>query len=140
MKRNGFTLIEVLVGLCLLGLVSVTVLPIITTTSKLSNNNFKRMEMDYLGEMIIENLKAFKYNSGDTTYISTTKVEEIIDLFKTQEISNIKFVFPGKHANYNITIEKKEKNSRLWEILVSIDYIKEGDIKLVAYKAFMPSQ
>lgn len=140
MKKKGFTLVEVLMGLCLLGLISLTILPIIASSAKLSNRNYKRTEMAYLGEMIIENLKAFKYDSESTNYICNTEVEEIINLFKSQERSNIELVFLGEYEKYNIKIEKQEKSSRLWEILVSIDYIKEGGIKGVTYKAFLPSQ
>ena len=140
MKRSGFTLIEAIMGLCLLGLISLTVLPIIATSSKLSNTNVKETEMAYLGEMIIENLKAFKSDSGTTTYICNMKLEEIIDLFKNQGSSNIKLNFDGKYEKYNVSIEKTDKSKRLWELLISIDYAKEGDIRGVSYKAFMPSQ
>lgn len=140
MKRKGFTLIEALMGLCLLGLICVTILPIISSSSKLSNKNFEKVEMMCLGEMIIENLKAFKYDSGDTTNICNMELKEIVDLFKSEERSIVELDFPGKYENYNIRIEKNAKNSKLWEIFVSIDYNKEGGIKGVTYKALLPSK
>lgn len=140
MDKKGFTLIEVLIGLCLLGLISVTILPIIGTSSKISIKNSEKMEITYLGEMVIENLKAFKYDSGVSAYIFDTEVKEIIDLFKSEEISIITLDLKDQCKDYSVTIEKRELSSRLWEILVSIDYLKEGDRKSVQYKAFLPSK
>ena len=58
MDRKGFTLVEVLIGLSLLGLVSVTILPIISSSMMNLNKNNIRMEMNYLGETVIERIKA----------------------------------------------------------------------------------
>lgn len=141
MKKNGFTLIEVLMGLCLLGLISVIMLPIINSSLNLSNKNFEKIEMTYLGETVIENLKSFKYDSSVSAYICNTEVKEIIDLFKSEKTSSITLDSKDEYENYKITIEKRERSSKLWEVLVFIDYvIKEGDEKGVKYKAFLPSK
>lgn len=140
MERKGFTLIEVLIGIFILGLISVTFLPLIGNSAKLSSENFQGIEMDYLGEMIIEKLKAFEYDSSTSTYICETSVEEIVDLLKLEKTSNASFTFKGEHGDYSVLIEKSQRSSSLWEILVSIKDIEEGDKKSVKFKAFLPSK
>lgn len=140
MKKQGFTLIEVLMGLCLLGLISVIMLPTINSSANLSNRNFEKIEMTYLGERVIENLKSFKSDSGVSTYICNTEVKEIIDLFQLEKTSNITLTSKGEYGDYRVVIEKKERSSSLWEILVSIDSAKEGGRKGVKFKAFLPSK
>ena len=138
MKNKGFTLIEVLIGLCLLGLISIIILPIISFSFNSSNRNSGKMEMIYLGEMVIENLKAYKYENNTNHYILNTKVEDIMDIFKLNKTADVTLTSEGEYAEYRITIEKKERNSKLWEILVSIDFVEEGDKRGVKYKAILP--
>lgn len=140
MKRKGFTLIEVLMGLCLLGLISVMILPIIGNSSRLSSKNSEKIEMAYVGEMIIENLKAYTSDVDFTSEICNTEVKEIINQFELEKSSNIKFDYVGDYEKYKVIMEKNEKSSSLWEVLITISYIKEGDTKNVKYKALIPVQ
>lgn len=140
MNKKGFTLIEVIMGLCLLGLISVTILPIIGTSSKLTSKNFEKMEVTYLGEMVVENLKSFEYGSEEPLYIWDTEVKEIIDIFNLEKTSVIILESKDESEDYIVTIEKRERSNNLWEIVVNIDYIKEGGKKGVKYKAFLPSK
>ena len=127
-------------GLCLLGLISVVILPIIASSLNLSNKNFQKAEISYVGEMVVENLKAFQYGNNTPIYISNTEVEEIIDLLKLEKTSNASLDFKGEYGDYRILIDKKERCSDLWEIIVSVDYAEEGGRNSVKFKALLHSK
>ena len=62
MKKEGFILLDVIIGLFYLGIIAVVLIPILTS----SYNNFNRIkerdEMNFIGEMVVEKLKS---NSDD---------------------------------------------------------------------------
>lgn len=138
MENRGFTLIEVLIGLCLLSLISIIILSTIGFSFNSSNRNLRKMEMIYLGEMVIESLKAYKYENNTEQYILNTNVEDIMEIFKLNKIANITLTSEEQYGEYIVIIEKKERNTRLWEVLVSIDLVEEGGNRGVKYKAILP--
>lgn len=141
MKNHGFTLIEVLMGLCLLGLISVAILPTINTSLKASNMASEKRQMMYLGEMAIEKIKAFKYEDCSATYILETKVEDIVNCFKTEENCEIVLNSNFEYENYEIKLSKKPKGYNLWEICALVYSIKEEEKNnYVEYKALVISK
>ncbi len=58
MKRNGFTLIEVIVGMFLIGLISTVAFPIIQNSITNYNRVKEKQQMLYLCEMTVERLRA----------------------------------------------------------------------------------
>ena len=77
MKRRGFTLIEVIVGLFLLGLVSTVGFPIIQNSIENYNRVKERQHMYYLCEMVVERLRS-KDDSLDDIFIELETSSEII--------------------------------------------------------------
>lgn len=140
MNKRAFTLIEVLVTLCILAIVSLMVCSTVCVSKKYESINMKCMEMTYLSEMIIENLKAAKSDHENNIYICKTEVNEIINLFETNKSANISLNYQGQYDNYNILIDKKERSDRLWEVCVTITYIKVGGKQSVKIKTLIPSQ
>ncbi len=141
MKNKGFTLVEVLIGLCLLGLISVVVLPIINSSFKLSNKYFPKAEMMYLGEMSIEKIKAFKDKDDSSIYILDTKLEDIISSFKINDSIEIILNSSSEYKDYEIKLKKSQKCNKLWKLHVLVYPINEEDKNnYVQYKALLPSK
>lgn len=138
--KKGFTLVELLLGLCLLSLISIVVAPSINSSLELFNNHFKKLDMIYLGEMTIEKLKAFNPDVHKTTYIYDTKVEDIIYLFRLEERAKVVLKSEDEYKDYTITINKEEKDNKLWKVLVSVDYIRGRGKKVVEYKSYLPAK
>lgn len=139
--KKGFTLIEALMGLCLLGLISVTVLPIISSSFIRLRNHNTKIEMIYIGEMVVEKIKAFDIGDGFDASIYDTNISEIIDLFKSKDTVEI-FVPKKKNSEeYSIKIIKKQKCDGLWILLVYVYHNNEGDnVSHVEYKAYLPEK
>ncbi|MCK9442984.1 MAG: type II secretion system GspH family protein [Tissierellaceae bacterium] len=133
MKRKGFTLIEVMMGLFLLGLVSATVLPIFNTTFMNINKQRQKAEMLYASEMAIEKLKAYNPQSSVNLYIYNTDVKEIIQLFYDNDRVDVEISEGGE---YTIKIVKEDKSKFLWFIEVFVynkDWGNKNHVELEAY-------
>lgn len=57
MKRKAYSLVEILVGLFILGLITTTVMPIIHTSFNSLGRAGEKMEMLHLAEEVAENLR-----------------------------------------------------------------------------------
>lgn len=139
--KKGFTLIEALMGLALLGLISVTILPIVNSSFIILNNHNLKLEMMYVGEMAVEKIKAFDMDISSGAAIYDTEVSEIIDLFKSND--KVEIIIPRKENSekYLIKIIKKNKSEDLWTIHVYVYQNKEGgSISHVEYKAYLPQK
>lgn len=138
MNKEGFSLIDVIIGLFLLGLMSVTILPIISSSFiNLSRNNIK-MEMNYIGEMAIERIKAFNEGSPSNMHIYDVDMIEIIDLFRTNDTIQITLPREDSGEKYLLKINKDQQSDNLWKITVYVYHNKEGsNINNVEYKAYL---
>ncbi len=58
MKRKGFILFEIIIGLCFLGILSVVILPSLGFSFNTVRSIRYRDEMNYIGEMVVEKLKS----------------------------------------------------------------------------------
>lgn len=138
MKRKGFTLIEVLLSLSLIGLIAVTTLPILTSSLLNINKTKVRLEMNYIGEMVMERIKSFNEEGSPETYICHKKISEIIYLFRNQNIVELNLNEKKDDENYLIKIIKKERTDRLWIIEVYVYHDKEGsNLNHVEYKTYI---
>lgn len=137
MGRKGFTLVEALLGLCLLGIISVTVLPIVTSSlNNLSKNKIK-MEMNYMGEMAIERIKSYNEESSRELYIFDEKVSRVIDLFRSPGPNEIDISGKGESGNYLMKIIKDQRSNVLWDISVYVYHDEEGsNLSHVEYKTY----
>lgn len=139
MIKKGFTLIEAITGLALLGLISVMILPIISTSFMIFNNHKTKLEMMYLGETTVEKIKAFDINANSDVMIYDTEMSKIIDLFKSNEMVEITIPKKEKSEKYLIKILKQNKSNTLWMIHVYVYQNKEKEsVSDVEYKAYLP--
>ncbi|WP_313756435.1 prepilin-type N-terminal cleavage/methylation domain-containing protein [Tissierella sp.] len=139
LNKKGFTLVETILGLFLLGLIAVTVLPIINTAFIRIESHKIKMEMVYLGEMSMEKIKAFDASSKSDLFIYDTNISEVIKLFK--EYDDIEINIPKKENDdkYYLKISKNQRMDSLWIVSISVFHNKKGsNIKNVEYKAYMP--
>lgn len=138
MKRKGFTLIEALLGLFLLGLISVTTLPILTSSLLNINKSRIKIEMNYIGEMAIERIKSFGAENTSKIYIFDTKVSDIVDSFRNNDtIELILHKVEGKEK-YLLKIVKEQRSNMLWMITVYVYHDEEGsNLNCVEYKTYL---
>lgn len=138
MKRNGFTLIEVILSLFLLGIISIIVLPSIQNSFSNGMKNKERSEMIYIAESTLEKLKAFKINSS-SLYVYDMSVEDIIDQFKDSEKVDISLPILRNSERYIIEISKDIKGDNLWIVYVDVFYPEKRDVN-VNFKAYLPKR
>lgn len=125
MNRRGFYLIEVLMGICLIGLIAVTALPIVTFSYSNFNRVKIRSEMCFIGELAIEKLKS--NNSNVVDYINQLEYEDSIE-YTDESFDKKKYICTiYKVANHprvmdiKIKVHRKEKESSSYvEYIVSI--------------------
>jgi len=142
MNKKGFVLIRVLLGLFLLGLVTVTCFPILNT----SLNNIQlvniKMDMIYIAESVIEQIKSFDYsNIIDEEFIFDLQLVKLIEIL--EEKSQVDICLPLNPAEdeykYFCNISKSEVDN-IWRIEVNISPIKEvKGIKDVNLMAILPA-
>ena len=72
-KRKGITLVEVIITMALIGIISIFTSSIISTSLRQFERISHIMEMNYIGEMIIEKLKT------NTAYVEEVK-EKLLEL------------------------------------------------------------
>lgn len=139
-RRKGFTLIEAIIGIGLLGLISVTTLPIMATSfMNLKNHNIK-MDMNYIGESVIERVKAFDEESLDL-YLYHIKVSEIIKELNSSDRINFSMSINKNGEPFLINIEKENHSEKIWKMKVYIYHDKEGSsINHAEYKTYLPKK
>lgn len=121
MNRKGFLLIEVLIGIFLLGLITITFFPVFT----LMNNQFKNVEikndMKYYGETVIEKIKAFDFNKSSEEYILDMELEKLINIFYEKDEVEIDLpLSSNENFRYRVNICKNNKGNNLWKIYVGV--------------------
>ncbi len=136
MNNNGFTLVEVMMALFLLGLLTITIFPIFQTSLGIIDRNNLKLEMMHIGEMTIEKLKAFKEDSEEELYIYNTKVKDVIDIFSDSSEASLS-ISTIEDKDYKIQISKEEKNEGLWIVSVLVSYEKGEKHEEIEYKAFL---
>ena len=138
--NKGFSLIEVLMCLMLLGIISVTFIPINTSTNNNIKRCYRKMEMKYLAEDIIENIKSEALFENNDYNLFDMPIEKLIEKFKKDE--NVFIVLPennSKSYDYNVYIHKKNLNNYLWEIDVDVLYeINKNEPLKISYKSYIP--
>ena len=137
MERRGFTLVEVLLGLFLLGLISVTVLPIVTSSLMNISKSKIKMEMNYVGEMAIERIKAYNEESSRDLYIFDKKVSEIVEYFRIPGPGEISISEKMDNGKYLLKIVKDQRSDVLWKISVYVYHDEKGsNLNHVEYKTY----
>ena len=142
MREKGFLLIEVLMGLFLLGLITVTCLPILNTASNNLRLTKDKMDMVFIAESTIEHIKSFDYSrTKEDEYLYGIRLIELIQILKDEDPATIALSLDVGDNNfkYFCTIYKENSSKDLWKLWVEILPFEEGRrISSVKIKAFMP--
>lgn len=120
MKRKGYVLLEILVGIFLIGLISTTYFPIITSSFRNFNRIKDRTEMIYIAEMVAERLKVDKELSKEI--IPKLEGQTSID-FEDENIDDIK---------YKCTLQKINSSNRMIDLNINIS-TKDQENKFNVY-------
>lgn len=124
MKRRGFTLIELIMGLFLIGLIATILMPIVQNSIGNYNKVKERQHMLYLCEMVVERLRAKDANI-DTIFQDLEDNSQII-------VSTIGETDLGK---YKCSISKTKETTMFMNLDVRIYIDSEmGNSQYVEYK------
>lgn len=141
MNRRGFTLVETMLGLFLLGLIGVTVLPTINSSYIKFKNQKIKTEMIYVGEMSVEKIKAFNEDSSSQVFVYDTNVFELIELFRLNDYIEINIPKKENSEKYSLKIIKDQKSDSLWALSIFVYHNIEGsNIGHVEYHAYLPQK
>ncbi|NLV88639.1 MAG: prepilin-type N-terminal cleavage/methylation domain-containing protein [Tissierellia bacterium] len=133
--RRGFTLIETIMGLFLLGLITVIVLPLVNGNL---DNLFKqrvKAQMAYTGEMVVEMLKAYDEETSNPLFIYDVEIGQIIDKFKGNNYIEINL--DKEDYEFPIKIIKEDKSDLLWTTRVIVYSKGGGKLDNVEFKAYL---
>lgn len=133
--KKGFTLIEVMLGLFLLGLITVSVLPITNGAFFNLQKQKNSYDMVYAAEMIIEKLKAYDGNSSSKSYIFDVEISQIIEEFRGNNYVEVNF--DEEEYEYPIKLIKNDKSDLLWTIMVLVYNRDGGKSEFVELKAYI---
>lgn len=140
-NKRGFTLVETMMGLFLLGLIAVIVLPIINSSFIKLRNHRTKMEMIYIGEMAVEKIKAFNEDSTSEVFIYDTRVFELIELFRLHDYIETSIPIKTDNEKYSLKIIKDKKSEYLWTLSIFVYHNIEGsNISHVEYNAYLPQK
>jgi type II secretory pathway pseudopilin PulG len=140
MNRRGFILLEVLLGMFLLGIISVTFFPIINS----AQNNLYLLEtkndMKYFAETVLERIKAFEFDSENDEYILDMRLKILMERFCRETTAEVELpIFDREEYKYLIKINKINQNENLWKIRVNITSKENSErIKDVVLEAYVP--
>lgn len=140
MNKKGFLLVEVLMGLFLLGIVSITCLPILNTALNNLRLVENKMDMTFIAESTIEQLKAFNYNQHyENEYLFDMKLTDLIFLLKGNDVAQITLPLeePYSPSPYRCTIYKENRGDKLWQIEVEVSHSKEEKINNIRMVTIM---
>jgi len=109
-NKKGFTLVEIIVGLAILGILSVVFLSLFTTAYFIIGSSDIKTDLKFDGEKIIENLKAYVPGNNDPI-IMDTPASVIVN---TLQISDTYIL--SEPDDYNVIIVKEDAGDKLWKI------------------------
>lgn len=123
MKKKGFILLEIIIGLFFIGLLSTVFLPILSS----SLNNFNKVkdknDMNYIGEMVVEKLKTS----------STDILDVLAELDINGEVNYVDDDFDNE--KYSCKITKMNNSDSLLEYVVKVNLKNQEYDYNVEYKS-----
>ncbi len=122
-KNKGFSLVEVIFSIALIGIIAVSFLPLINNSIKNIANLKNQNEMSFIAEMVIEKLKTSNADAVSTLNIlDASGYIEYLD----SEIDPDKF---------KCKITKVSSTVKLVEFIVTVEHNSMGENFNVEYKA-----
>ena len=141
MKRRGFTLVETVIALVILGIVSMSVVSLTATASIMMAKNKRDQDMIAIAGSVIENIRAYSPESKRDLFVIDKNVKDIIQTFNRDLNSSIDFSSKSEYQDeYNINISKEDRSESLWKICVTVSYDK-GEVRdEIKYKTIIPKK
>lgn len=139
MKRQGLTLVEVILALFILGIICVLVFPVQHSLYYILARNDLYLEMMASGEMVVEKLRAYNPDSSRDLFIYESKVRDIMEEFSKVEDLTITLEDMEDKA-CRLIIRKKKKTEKLWEISTTVSCLRGESYEEISYKAFIPAR
>lgn len=141
MDKRGFLLIEVLLGLFLLGTIAVTCLPILNTAINNMKMTKKKIDMVFLAESTMEQIRGIN-NSFNDEYIFDIKIEDLLSRLNTAGFVTVNLALNNRNndCEYYCTITKNNIGEKLWKISIEISSsVEENRIENVILQSIIPS-
>ena len=139
MKRQGLTLIEVVLAIFILGIVCTAVFPSLQSLYYILSKNDRYLVMMASAEMAVEKLRAYDPETSEDLLIYQRNVGDIME-----ELSSAKDLTVTLNDIENpacsLRINKKEKTKKLWEISTTVSCLKGESYEEISYKAFIPAR
>lgn len=121
MNKRGFLLVEVLLSLCIFGIVVATCLPILSTALNNKRKAKEKLDMIYIAETIMEQIKSFNYNWPNDYQVYSIYIRELMDEFSCSEQVTVNFpIEDDNDGKYLCIINKYSINDKLWKITVEL--------------------
>lgn len=127
MNKNGYILLDIVVGTFLIGLISITFFPMIVSSFNNFNIIKNKSEMIYIGEMVIERLKTDKDLSA-----------QIIPILENQNSLDFNHILIDE--NYICNLNRIKSTDRFMDIKVSVSRKNQENSYNVDFKASIPKQ
>lgn len=144
MNEKGYSLIEVLISILFISLTTIVVLPLIQNSKFNFMDNKKKIEMGFLGEIILEQLKAFDYVNTEEDYILDIELSDLIYLLSADEEVIVELPINEENLNnnidypYKVIISKRDIDKKLWKVGVNVEERSEKDNrKKLLYETYM---
>ncbi|MCF6465631.1 hypothetical protein [Clostridium sp. Cult2] len=141
MNKKGFLLAETIMGLFLLGVIAVSCLPILNTAIDNMRIAKHKMEMLFIAESTIEQIKAFDYSWTDEEHIFDMSLKVLIDTLHDSDAIAVRLPLDNKSEEYKYfcTIYKKNNSISLWELEIEVAPYKDNKkIKSIEILTFIP--
>lgn len=136
--KKGFYLIEVIIGLFLLGLIIVSILPLNNIIIFNLKNQKHKYNMLYIAEMAIERILSYNNEYSNNLLIYDVEVGELIKEFNKDNY--VEILLNKDEYEYPIKIIKNDKSDTLWHVRVLV-YNKSGEESHnVELKAYIPKK
>ena len=122
-KTKGFSLVEVICCIALVGIIAVSILPLINNSIKNIANLKNQNEMSFIAEMVIEKLK-------------TSNAEAISTLDALDACGYIEYLDSDIDTErFKCSISKVSSTDKLIEFIVVVEHNSLGENFNVEYKA-----
>lgn len=122
-KSKGFSLVEVICGIALVGIIAVSILPLINNSIKNISNLKNQNEMSFIAEMVIEKLK-------------TSNAEAVSTLEALDTNGSIEYLDSDIDSErFKCSISKLSSTDKLIEFIVVVEHNSLGENFNVEYKA-----
>lgn len=140
-NEKGFLLIEVIMGLFLLGIIVVNCFPLLNIAIDNINIVKRKVNIVFVAESIMEKIKFYDYDLLDGESIFDMELKELVDIFNNSDSVIVKLPIDEENRAYEYfcTIYKNDINDKLWKISIHISpKVEKKNVKDVILQSIIP--